>query len=83
MDQSLTLISDAQYSIELLGILDQSWVDQFGSFQVEFDHTDDPDRSPVTSIVGEVADQAALTGLLNLAYSLGLPLISVTYLGRS
>ena len=35
------------------------------------------DGSPVTTLTGAVADQAALQGLLRRLYSLGLPLISV------
>jgi hypothetical protein len=33
-------------------------------------------------MVGRVTDQAALAGLLNLAYNMRLPLLSVSYLGE-
>ena len=46
-------------------------------------HAGDERKPPVTTVVGEMVDQAALTGLINLAYSLGMPLLSVTYLGNS
>jgi hypothetical protein len=36
-------------------------------------------RGPVTILKGEVLDQAALVGLINRLYGLGLPLISVEW----
>jgi hypothetical protein len=35
----------------------------------------------VTTLTGVVADQAALQGLLRRLYSLGLPLMSVNWIG--
>jgi hypothetical protein len=81
MKKELSINSGAIYSVQLQGVLDQSWVDQFGSLQAQTFQGGDPGRPPVTTVVGQVADQAALAGLLNLAYSLGMPLLSVTYLG--
>ena len=37
---------------------------------------------PVTTLIGDVIDQAALAGILGTVYMLGMPLLSVTYLGR-
>jgi hypothetical protein len=71
----------AFYSIQLQGILDQNWADQFGDFKILTFQSNDSTRLPVTTIVGEVVDQAALTGFLNLVYNLRMPLISVTHLG--
>lgn len=82
MNESLSLISGAYYSIQFQGILDQKWAEQFGDMQVCTTHASQDSRPPVTTVVGALVDQAALTGLLNLAYSLGMPLLSVTYLGR-
>lgn len=81
MDKHLSHDSKAYYSIHLQGVLDQSWADQFGDLKVLTFPTSDAQRPPVTTIVGEVIDQAALAGFLNLVYDLGMPLISVTYLG--
>jgi len=39
------------------------------------------DGPPVTTLTGVVADQAALHGLLRRLYLLGLPLISVNWVG--
>ncbi len=81
MARRLSHDGSAYYSIQLQGILDQSWADNFGNLKVQTFSSNDSHRPPVTTVVGEVVDQAALAGLLNLVYDLGLPLLSVTYLG--
>lgn len=81
MEGKLSIDGKAYYSIQLQGALNQDWADQFGNLKVLIYPSNDAVRPPVTTIVGEVFDQAALTGFLNLVYDLGLPLISVTYLG--
>ena len=40
-------------------------------------------RAPVTMLIGKLPDQAALAGVLNLVYSLGLPLLDVSCLGEA
>ena len=82
MNNHLSLTNAACYSVQVQGILDRSWAEQFGDMHVNITSLDRATRPPVTTIVGEVVDQAALVGLLNLVYSLGMPLLSVTYLGR-
>ena len=82
MSEHLSIDSGAFYSIQLQGSLDQSWADNYGNLKVVTYQGADNSRPPVTTVVGEIVDQAALSGLLSLAYSLGLPLLSVTYLGR-
>jgi hypothetical protein len=83
MDKRLSLNSSAFYSIQLQGALKQNWADQFGLLQVHTYYSEDTSKPPVTTVVGEVIDQAALTGFINLVYSLGMPLLSVTYLGNT
>jgi hypothetical protein len=38
------------------------------------------DDEPVTILTGELVDQAAVLGVLNVLYNLRLPLISVDYI---
>ena len=59
------------YAIRVRGVLDPGWSAWFVGMQV---HSDGPDESV---ILGPVADQAALHGLLAKIRDLGLPLISV------
>jgi hypothetical protein len=78
-DPRLSLDGRATYRITLQGLLDPSWADELGNMRIR--HTRRAGESPVTTLTGDVADQAALSGVLNLVYSLGYPLISVTCLG--
>jgi hypothetical protein len=61
----------AHYEIRVKGVLDSGWSAWFEGLQVS------SDDHGVTTIVGPVADQAALHGLLAKVRDLGLPLLSV------
>ena len=77
--QRLTLYEPAFYRIRIQGALDESWAEELGmgiGWIKEFG------RGPVTILKGEVLDQAALVGLLNRLYGLGLPLVSVEWIRR-
>ncbi len=63
------------YQIRLYGHLDQRWEALFGGFHIE--HSFTPEQVPVTVMTGEVADQAALYGLISQLRDLGVGLISV------
>jgi hypothetical protein len=68
----------AAYEIVVPGRLDENWADWLEGMAVEVQSGDD---SPtITTLTGVIADQAALQGLLNRLYSLGLSLISVNYI---
>ena len=60
----------AGYEIRVEGILDQRWTAWFEGLEIASDHSQ-------TVISGPVPDQAALHGLLNRVWDLGLVLISV------
>ncbi|MFN2134620.1 MAG: hypothetical protein ACK2UK_01615 [Candidatus Promineifilaceae bacterium] len=79
MTDRLTVSSAADYSILVQGILERPWIEQYG--ELELFVRNDGGR-PLTTAVGTVKDQAALCGLLNFIYGLGMPLLNVTYLGR-
>lgn len=70
----LTLSRPATYQIKVPGHLDERWIDWVGRTTL----TVESDGSAVTTLTGFV-DQAALHGLLDRLYTLGLPLISVIY----
>jgi hypothetical protein len=61
-----------RYEIRVQGHLGQRWVAWFDGLTL----TNDNDGT--TAIVGPVADQAALHGLLQRVRDVGLPLIAVT-----
>lgn len=62
---------DAVYRIRVQGTLGPEWADWFGGLEIVAQESDE------TLLVGLVADQAALYGLLAGIRNLGLPLISV------
>ena len=59
------------YQIGVHGNLDQKWSNWFDGFTVT------PQANGATLLTGQVADQAALHGLLGKVRDLGLPLLSV------
>lgn len=65
----------ATYVICIQGYLDQRWSDRLGGLTIQATHQ--PDQTWVTILSGELQDQAALVGVLNTLYDLGLPLLSV------
>jgi hypothetical protein len=63
-----------RYEIRLKGHLDERWAERFEglTFSYEIDGT--------TVLLGAVADQSALYGLLRTVRDLGLPLLSVVHI---
>jgi hypothetical protein len=61
----------ALYQIRVKGKLEQKWSDWFDGFAIE------PQPGDETLLIGLVADQAALHGILTKISNLGLPLLSV------
>ena len=69
----------ATYQIKVPGHLDANWTEWSDRMTITADCQ--PDGQPVTTLTGTI-DQAALQGLLRRLYALGLPLISVTWVGQ-
>lgn len=76
----LTLDRPATYEIKVPGQLDESWENWGWKMKVIVECVED--NPPMTILTGTF-DQAALQGLLRQLYSLGLPLISVTWIELS
>lgn len=71
----LRLDQQATYEIQVQGRLDASWSDWFDDVTITVETGDD--APAITRLTGLVADQAALYGLLQKLYTLGLPLLLV------
>jgi hypothetical protein len=71
----------AIYKIQVHGTLDETWSDRLANMQVTVDLTDE--HGPVTTLVGCLRDQAALSGVLNTLYDLHLPVLSVKCLEQA
>ena len=65
----------AYYRIYLQGILDPDWARDYVDLKLECVHVSATED--VTTLKGEVIDQAELMGILNMMYDLGLPLLGV------
>lgn len=71
----LTLGTPAIYRIRVQGALDESWSSRLGGMTIA--PASQEGEPPVTALVGELIDQAALFGVLNFLYDLTQPLLSV------
>lgn len=63
------------YQIRVRGRITRRWIRWFDGMTITV--CDETGASPTTTLTGPVADQAALYGLLQKLYTLGLPLLSV------
>jgi hypothetical protein len=73
--KGLKLETSATYHIRVQGRLNSSWGDRLNGMAITTEtHAD---RPSVTILVGHLADQAALSGVLNTLYELRMPLLSV------
>ena len=79
--EELKLETPATYRIRVQGRLDKSWADRMGGMAITADRT--AKKAPVTILVGHVADQAALYGVLNTLYELHMPLLTVENLDEN
>lgn len=73
----LSLVTPGMYTIRVQGQLDGTWSNRLGGMRITVSGTG---RHAVTVLFGHLVDQAALLGVLNALYELGLPLLSVDYL---
>jgi hypothetical protein len=67
--------SPATYQISVQGHIDPAWSDRLEGMAICL-VTVDP-CSQITTLIGELTDQAALAGVLDTIYELHLPVLSV------
>jgi hypothetical protein len=72
----------AIYSIKVLGSLDKSWSNRLGGLTIFSDSAALTNGVEMTTLTGELIDQAALLGVLNALYNLRLSIWSVECLGN-
>jgi len=63
------------YRIEVQGRIDASWSDWLDRMSIRYDW--DPQGSPLTVLIGRVADQSALRGLLAKIWNMNLIVIGL------
>ena len=74
LPRELTMHGPAIYKIRVRGSLDDSWSDRVGGMQIT--ETRGSDGKAETILVGRIADQAMLSGILNSLYEWHLPVLS-------
>lgn len=62
--------------ITVKGCLDPDWAEYLGGLAIA---TDTQAAQTTTTLSGEISDQAALMGILNNLYGLGVSILSVDY----
>ena len=65
----------ATYQICVQGVVAASWSDRLEGMTLNV--SESTDRNPITTLTGELLDQAALAGVLNMLYDMHLPVLSV------
>jgi len=65
----------ATYRIDVRGRIPARWCDRLEGMAITESSADA--ESPVTTLLGELADQAALEGVLDTLFALHLPVVSV------
>jgi len=73
--KNLKFDTPAVYRIRVKGHIDDSLSDQLNGMVITRAFT--AEKQPMTILVGQVMDQAALSGVLNELYELHLPLLTV------
>ena len=71
----------ATYQICVQGRLDQTWSDQLGGMKICPATMET--GPPVTTLLGELRDQAALVGVLNILYEMHLTVLMVKRMENS
>jgi len=74
MDKEMT------YRISVEGRLGAEWSSRLQGMRLV--SREAPGRPPVTELIGRLVDQAALMGVLEQLYNLGVPLLAVERLER-
>ena len=80
MNTSLSFRKAAIYKIVVQGILEESWSDRYRGMQISVERK--KGKAVFSTLVGEIRDQAALSGILNTLYEMHLTVISVNMLSE-
>jgi hypothetical protein len=71
----------AFYRIRFNEALDESWSEMVGGMAISVSR--EKGEAPVTTLEGQLMDQAALSGVLNFLHEMGFCLLLVEYVAES
>ena len=72
--QRIALDEPAVYQIQVQGVISQHWLNYFDEMKISIEGED---GTAITTFIGQIVDQAALQGMLQKIYTLGLVLLKV------
>lgn len=72
--QRISLDEPAVYEIQVQGMISQHWLGYFDEMKISVKGVD---GEAITTLTGQIVDQAALQGMLQKFYTLGLVLVKV------
>jgi hypothetical protein len=72
--QRISLDEPAVYEIQVQGMISQHWLGYFDEMKISVEGVD---GEAITTLIGQIVDQAALQGMLQKFYTLGLVLVKV------
>jgi hypothetical protein len=72
--QRIALDEPAVYRIQVQGVISQHWLSCFDEMKIS---VEGEDGTAITTFIGQIVDQAALQGMLQKIYILGLVLLEV------
>ena len=72
---SKSFIKPAVYKIKVLGDLHETYTEKLGGLQINVEWI--TDKETVSILVGQINDQAALSGILNTLYDMHYTILSV------
>ena len=68
----------AVYKIKVSGDLSENWSERLGGLQINVDRSQN--KEAVSTLIGQINDQSALSGVLNTLYELHFSIVSVNIL---
>jgi hypothetical protein len=74
-------LSPANFEIEVNGFLDKNLSDYLGGLTIN--HKTFKDQKKTSCLTGEILDQAALIGILNLLYDMRFPILRVELINKN
>ena len=80
LDDALTMAGAATYQIIVQGTIDPSWANRLAGMNITERRSENGEVETV--FVGRLADQAALSGVLDRLYELRFPVMSVDCLDK-
>ena len=80
LTKDLKIYTPAIYRIRIQGSLEQKWSESLGGMQITVNNKGS--TAPESLLVGKLADQAALSGVLNSLYDMHFPVLSVECLDK-